>query len=99
MFVLHALASGGGYGGSGGGKMVVMSCSRPRSVEELARYFGCQLRELAGGMWQRVVFDVAVSSGPGQAGIVRFAGCGFCFARLHLIPTDVCLQRLKRITF
>ena len=58
----------------------------PRSVEELARYFGCQLRALRGGMWKRVVFDVAVSSGPGQAGVVRFAGCALHRAPLHSIP-------------
>lgn len=44
------------------------------SVEELARYFGAQLRDCAGCLWKRVSFDVAVSSGPGQSGIVRFAG-------------------------
>lgn len=54
------------------------------SVEELARYFGLQLRARAGGLWQRVVFDVAVSSAPGQAGIVRFAGHGCCCSVSHL---------------
>ena len=54
------------------------------SVEELARYFGLQLRARGGGLWQRVVFDVAVSSAPGQAGIVRFAGDGCCCSVSHL---------------
>ncbi len=61
--------------------------SRVRSVEELARYFGSQLRSKVGSLWTRVVFDVAVSSGPGQAGIVRFAGgsaAALCLARFWL---------------
>jgi hypothetical protein len=53
-------------------KLFPTSCCN--SVEELARYIGSQLRSLAGGLWRRLPFDVAVSSGPGQAGIVRFSG-------------------------